>query len=105
MTDYIGKFDTTEEELLLIQKELDAVAMDDYDRLIQLCDSLADAKGVVNMEERMEDVRRRYGSYPLEKWNQNLELRKYFEEKMGQDLYRVVREKEADGGQLSESGK
>ena len=38
----------------------------------------------------MNDVRRRYGSYPQEKWDRNMELRKYFEGKMGKELYEVV---------------
>ena len=88
--DYIGKADTTAEEMKLILDQLAAVEMDDYDRLIQLCDSLAGADGVVNMEERMEDVRRRYGSYPEDKWEKNLELKKYFEDRMGKDVYTVV---------------
>lgn len=88
--DYIGKADTTAEEMKLILDQLAAVEMDDYDRLIQLCDSLAGADGVVNMEERMEDVRRRYGSYPKDKWEKNLELKKYFEDRMGKDVYTVV---------------
>ncbi len=93
LDDYIGKFDTTEEELKLIQKELAIISMDEYDRLIQLCDSLAGAESVLNMEERMEDVRKRYGSYPQEKWDQNLNLKKYFEEKIKQDIY-LATEKE-----------
>ncbi|MCH5332965.1 MAG: HD domain-containing protein [Agathobacter sp.] len=87
---YIGKFDTTDEELKMIQDALKEVTFDDYDRLIQLCDALAGSEGVLDMEERMEDVRRRYGSYPQEKWERNLALKKYFEEKMGKDLYTVV---------------
>ena len=87
---YIGKFDTTDEELKMIQDALKEVTFDDYDRLIQLCDALAGSEGVLDMEERMEDVRRRYGSYPQEKWESNLALKKYFEEKMGKDLYTVV---------------
>ena len=62
---------------------------DDYDRLVQVCDSLAGIS-VVDMEERMADVKRRYGSYPQDKWDKNLELRAYFEEKMQQDIYKVV---------------
>lgn len=54
--EYIGKFDTTDEELKMIQDELKAAVMDDYDRLIQLCDAIAGAECVLNMEERMEDV-------------------------------------------------
>lgn len=87
---YIGNFDTTEEELALINRSLASVRTDDYDRLIQLCDSLSGSEGVLDIEERMEDVKRRYGSYPKEKWDSNLRLKKYFEEKMGRDIYLVV---------------
>lgn len=90
MEDYIGNVDTTEEEQKLIEDALKAVSMDVYDRLIQLCDSLAGAEGVLDIEERMEDVRRRYGTYPQEKWDSNLALKRYFEEKMGKDIYKVV---------------
>lgn len=51
---------------------------------------LAGAECVLDIKERMEDVRRRYGLYPQEKWNRNLALKKYFEEKMGKDIYDVV---------------
>lgn len=88
--DYIGNFDTTEEELKLIQNALKEVVMDEYDRLIQLCDSIAGAEGVMDMEERMNDVKRRYGAYPQEKWDANLGLKAHFEKKMGKDIYTVV---------------
>lgn len=90
MNDYVGKIDTTKEELELIQDQLKIVRMDEYDRLIQLCDSMSGADGVLSIEERMEDVRRRYGSYPKEKWDKNLKLKKHFEEKMGKDIYVVT---------------
>ena len=64
--------------------------MDDYDRLIQLCDSLAGAEGVLDIEARMGDVKARYGMYPQAKWDKNLWLKGYFEEKMGMDLYQAV---------------
>lgn len=87
---YIGRFDTTQEEMKLIEDRLKTVEMDDYDRLIQLCDSLAGAEGVLDIEERMGDVKRRYGAYPQEKWDSNLNLLKYFEKKTGRDIYSVV---------------
>ena len=90
MDGYIGKIDTTEEELALIQTELARIHMDDYDRLIQLCDALAGAEGVLDIEERMGDVKRRYGYYPEDKGSINLELKRYFEDKMQEDLYVVV---------------
>lgn len=87
---YIGKFDTSPDELKLIEDALKGLVMDDYDRLIQLCDAMAGAQGVMDVEERMADVRSRYGSYPQEKWDGNLRLKRYFEEKAGRDLYEVV---------------
>lgn len=88
--EYIGKFDTSDEELKLIQNNLKHVTMDEYDRLIQLCDSIAGSEGVLDIEERMEDVKKRYGSYPLAKWNGNLALKKHFEDKAGENIYIVV---------------
>lgn len=88
--DYIGNFDTTEDELQLIRSNLQPIVYDDYDRLIQLCDAIAGAEGVLDIEDRMADVRRRYGSYPQEKFERNLALKQYFEEKMGKDIYTVV---------------
>lgn len=90
LEDYIGRFDTSEEELMLIKNALAEVTMDDYDRLIQLCDSLAGSEGVLFMEDRMEDVRRRYGAYSKAKWDANLRLKEYFQEKAGIDIYEVV---------------
>lgn len=40
--------------------------------------------------DRMSDVKRRYGSYDPEKWQTNLDLKDYFEKKMGMDLYIAV---------------
>lgn len=88
--EYIGKFDTTEEELKMVEDALAQAVYDDYDRLIQLCDSLAGAEGVMDIEERMGDVKRRYGSFPEAKWNSNLALKKEFEDRIGQDIYAVV---------------
>lgn len=39
--------------------------------------------GVVDIETRMNDVKTRYGYYPQDKWNKNIELKKYFEDKIG----------------------
>ena len=53
----------------------------DYDYLIQLCDSIAKPEGIVSLEERMEDVKSRYGHYPQEKLDRNRELQAYFDRK------------------------
>jgi len=91
--DYVGKFDTTEEELALIQTTLQIIEQDDYDRLIRLCDALAGSEGVMDIEERMNDVRKRYGDYPQQKWDSNIALRMQFEQKMGMNLYEAVEKK------------
>lgn len=88
---YIGKYDVADDQREEIRYLLDQMEYDDYDRLIQLCDCLAGTEGVVDMEERMLDVKRRYGEYPQEKWDNNLRLRRYFEEKAGKDIYEIVK--------------
>lgn len=88
--EYIGKFDTTAEELALIQSEFRKISPDDYDRLIQLCDAIAGSTGVVSMEDRMNDIRKRYGNYPQSKWDANLKLKAYFEAKTQRDIYDLV---------------
>ena len=88
---YIGKFDIPETDQKKLHETLRSTEYDDYDRLIQLCDCLAGSEGVMDMEERMADVKRRYGSYPQEKWDSNMALKAYFEAKCGGDIYETVR--------------
>lgn len=65
---------------------------DDYDRLIQLCDSLATDYGFVILEKRFVDVTRRYGiveSY-INGWEVAFDIKEKFEEKMGCSIYDVL---------------
>lgn len=89
---YIGNRDLTDEEEKEIEDALSCVVYDDYDRLIQLCDSLSGTFGAVDMEIRMGDVKRRYGRYPQEKWDKNLALKRLFDEKCGRDIYELLPE-------------
>ena len=50
---YVGRFDTSEEELKMIQEALKRTVISEYDSLIQLCDALAGAEGVMDIEERL----------------------------------------------------
>lgn len=88
--DYIGNIDTTQEEWDLIQGNLRTLPLDEYDLLIQLCDALAGNTCVLDIEERMLDVKRRYGRYPQSKWDANLALKRHFEDKTGKDIYTIV---------------
>lgn len=90
LDNYIGNFDITEAQTDELRQALAEKPFDDYDKLIQLCDSLAGAESVMNIEDRMNDVKRRYGSYPQSKWDTNLALMHYFEEKTSDNIYHIV---------------
>ncbi len=87
---YIGQFDISIEQQQAIRDALSACDFDDYDRLIQLCDALAGAEGVMGLEKRMTSVKNRYGRYPQEKWDQNFALKAYFDRKCGCDAEKMV---------------
>ena len=91
MEEFIGKNDITKEQQEELELYLGELEYDDYDRLIQLCDSIGAAEGVVSMEERMGDVKRRYGYYPQEKWDANFALKDYFSKKIGMDIYELLK--------------
>lgn len=78
---YIGDKDVSDEELKEIWNLLNGYEYDDYDALIQLCDSIALPDGPVKIEVRMNDVKQRYGYYPSNKWNKHIEIKHYFENK------------------------
>lgn len=87
---YIGNFDLPDDKFEEMRIALSVLVYDDYDLLVQLCDCLAGSEGVVDMEDRMLDVKRRYGSYPQAKWDHNMALKAYFEAKCGKNIYEVV---------------
>lgn len=89
--DDMAKIEVSPEQADEAKAALAGYEYDDYDRLIQLCDSIATAEGVVDVTERMADVRTRYGSYPQPKWDKNIELLEYFAEKTGSDIYELCR--------------
>ena len=86
LKDYIGSFDVSPEQQLALEQALSQCQFDDDDRLIQLCDAISLPLGAVAIEERMGDVKRRYGHYPQDKWNKNMELKAYFSHKAGRDI-------------------
>lgn len=87
----LGKNDLTPAEEGFLTDYINSCEFDDYDLLIQLCDSLAMAEGPVDMEKRMSDVKNRYGFYPQDKWDRNIEQGRYFSEKAGRPIMEIVR--------------
>lgn len=82
---------TTEEEIAIKDYIMNCEA-DDYDRLIQLCDSLATDYGFVIIEKRFVDVTRRYGIMEgyVKGWNKTFEIKENFEKVMGCSVYDVL---------------
>ena len=90
----IGKKDITSEQYKFIDQFLNSIEYDEYDKLIILCDALADAKGFCILEKRFVDTTRRYGIYPftVERWNKTIEYKEHFENVMNRSVYSVLPE-------------
>lgn len=88
----IGKKDITSEQYAFIKKYINDIEYDDYDKLIILCDALADANGYCILEKRFIDTTRRYGIYPftLDRWNKTYEYKEYFEKIIGKSIYALL---------------
>ena len=89
---YNGQNDCTAEETEFITSYLKRTDYDDYDRLIQLCDALAFPDGATHIEKRLVDVvlRRGFNDLTIPKWKAFLELKEYFNDKAGLDIYKII---------------
>jgi hypothetical protein len=87
-----GEQDCSPDDLGFLEGYLKSAEYDDYDRLIQLCDALADANGFVLIEKRMLDVTLRYGvnRYTVAKWRATLAIRDDFEAAIGCSIYSLL---------------
>ena len=88
----IGTFDVSEEDYQFMKKFVVEAVYDDYDRLVQLCDSLALPAGFCLLEKRFVDVTIRYGVHPstVDRWKKVLEIRAYFENEIGCSIYELL---------------
>jgi HD superfamily phosphohydrolase YqeK len=77
-----------------IKEYINDCQCDDYDYLMQLCDSLAADYGFCILEKRFVDVARRYGVWAttIERWNATFQIKEYFEKRMGCSIYEVLPE-------------
>ena len=77
------------EEKESIMRFLSETEFDNYDKLIQLCDVLAAADGICLMEKRMVDVVRRhgFGEFTMQKWDATFNLKNYFDNLCGENIY------------------
>lgn len=88
----IGKFDMPEKDREFMRDFVKNAVYDDYDRLVQLCDALALPSGFCLLEKRFVDVAIRYGIHPatLDRWKKTLEIKDYFEKKIGCSIYSLL---------------
>lgn len=88
----IGKKDISKEQYDFINHYLNTIEYDDYDKLIILCDALADANGFCILEKRFIDTTRRYGIFPftIDRWNKTYEYKEYFEALIGKSIYKLL---------------
>ena len=91
MRDEFGYEPETEQEKAIKAYIMNCEA-DDYDRLIQLCDSLAVDYGFVILEKRFLDVTRRYGIMEdyIRGWETAFAIKEAFEKEMGCSVYDVL---------------
>ena len=89
---YNGQNDCSEEETEYIKNYIDMLEYNDYDKLIQLCDAISFPDGPTYVEKRLVDVviRRGFNDLTIPKWKAFLELKKYFDEKIGMDIYKLL---------------
>ncbi|MDR3599854.1 MAG: HD domain-containing protein [Desulfosporosinus sp.] len=87
-----GEWNCSAEELRMIKNYLNEVHYDDYDLLIQLCDSLVLPSGYSILEKRFVETVLKSGTNHLtvSKWKSVIALKDYFENKIGCSIYGLL---------------
>ena len=88
-----SEWDCTPEELHFVQDYLDRTTFDEYDRLFQLCDSLALPTGFCLLEKRWVDVLIRYENFnrfTIPKWKAIFRIKSDFENTIGCSVYQLL---------------
>lgn len=82
------------EELIKAKALLSMIKYDDYDRLIQLSDSLVRDYKNVTLRSRLVYVKEKYGITTAalkKKYREALRLKQYFDRKCHNDIYKILR--------------
>lgn len=88
----IGVWDISEKEYDFMKGYVENVVYSDYDLLVQLCDSVSLSNGFCLLEKRFMDITLRYGlhEYTLDRYKRLLDIKAYFEEKIGCSIYALL---------------
>ena len=87
-----GRWDCTPPELEFVRSALSGTTYTIYDRLIQLCDSLALPTGFCLIEKRLVDVALRHGvnDFSVRKWRAFLDIQKEIEQALQVSIYSLL---------------
>jgi len=90
----VGEWDCSKEEKEFVNIFIQNVEYDLYDKLIQLCDSIALSTGCVIIEKRLVDVTLRYGcdQHTVPRWKAYLSLKDEFDKIIGKSIYSLLPE-------------
>lgn len=88
---YVGELDIERKEIEKYQTLIQNCLYDDYDLLIQLSDAISTDTGYVSLEKRFVNNVFKYGfnDYTIVKWKKTIEIKDYFEEKVG-NIYKLL---------------
>ncbi len=92
MDSFMGKIEISPEAYSFIENFITSRAYTEYDKLIQLCDSVSLVNGGILIEKRLFDVGVRYGVNEVApiKWRATLELKRHFDALAGMNIYRLL---------------
>ena len=90
-----GEWDCTDQEFQMMRDALMSITYNDYDLLIQLCDSLALPEGFCLIEKRLVDVFLRYAQHGVDssihiKWQHLFSIQRRFEEAIDCSIYELL---------------
>ena len=90
-----GEWDCTDQEFQMMRDALMSITYNDYDLLIQLCNSLALPEGFCLIEKRLVDVFLRYARHSVDasvhtKWQHLFSIQRRFEEAIDCSIYELL---------------
>lgn len=90
-----GEWDCSPSEFEMVSRFLDSIEYDAYDRLLQLCDSVALHTRYCLIEKRLVDVLLRYGHHGVSnwivlKWQATFDIQRQFESDIGCSIYSIL---------------
>jgi HD domain len=89
---YFGERDCSSRDLKFIDDFIHSTTLNDYDSLIQLCDSVSLPSGFCLLEKRIIDVAMRYGinDKSVSSWQARFLIKERFESEIGCSIYLIL---------------